>query len=361
MSYLHTDKYQEDEFGLNQEMFLGRQDSFGGANQIHQNTTAANQLFDFPEIELSDCESIAMSLELDKDDFMPLNCLSRKSSKNLFEKALDMAAAAADHDLVVKAVSEKNTELENSFNSCKANFCDDSCSVNKQLISEADTVIAGSGKNLLDPVLLRRMSSIQKKQEREQLRLTKAIKKEKSLKSSIASKRRRRRRQKKKLRSLRKVMLKKCSTNILQTFCMEFDDVFKLYPSLMTDKRQRLSTFPQVFNKLENFCVESTKKATTASGAKGGSSGRSAGTLSTMAAEETQSFTDLKSTLVRSKVSVLKGSMLSFEVTNNLREMIEISKCVKWERRLKYRQELERRGSSEDFSNSNEDEGEYSD
>jgi len=53
--------------------------------------------------------------------------------------------------------------------------------------------------------------------------------------------------------------------------------------------------------------------------------------------EDEGQFIDVKSTLVRSKVDNLKGSMLSFEIGNSLREMMHVAKCMKWKRRGDYR------------------------
>lgn len=68
---------------------------------------------------------------------------------------------------------------------------------------------------------------------------------------------------------------------------------------------------------------------------------------STRLSDDEPQFVDVKSTLVRSKVDNLKGSMLCFEMNNNLKEMLQLSKCMKWQRRRDYRTEMANKGMNE--------------
>lgn len=179
------------------------------------------------------------------------------------------------------------------------------------------------------------------------------------------SKRRRDRKKKKckqkerKVRRERKVTMQKSAGSIMQSLAIDMDGIFQLYPTLREkaceEKMHKISTFPSVFGNTENFCVAPKKVKKSKKRQK---SLKTKSTLDCDLESLCQRFGEVKSTLVRSKVNNLKGSMLCFEMTNNLREMVQISKCIKWQRRLNYRKELAKRESAsssegESYSDSN--------
>lgn len=119
--------------------------------------------------------------------------------------------------------------------------------------------------------------------------------------------------------------------------------MFSLYPSLRSaHQTTTFSTFPKVFSASNDFCQTNNKnksqnrdqnlvfKSKT-------TKNNSSDSESTRLSDDEPQFTDVKSTLVRSKVDNLKGSMLCFEMNQNLKEMLEVSKCMKWQRRREYR------------------------
>jgi hypothetical protein len=174
--------------------------------------------------------------------------------------------------------------------------------------------------------------------------LHKSIKKTKVVKK----KRRVRKRKSNKYRQMKEVLLEKTCSKIFSTFAMEFEDLFSLYPSLRdTNQVKTFSTFPKVFSASDSFCQAKlpfqfvTKSKTTKK------FNQSHDSDSTRMSDDEPQFTDVKSTLVRSKVDNLKGSMLCFEMNQNLKEMLEVSKCMKWQRRRDYRTEMANRGMEE--------------
>lgn len=167
--------------------------------------------------------------------------------------------------------------------------------------------------------------------------LNKKIKKTKVIKKKVRVKKRKSNKYKK----MKKVLLQKTSSKIFSTFAMEFEDIFSLYPSLTNFNQTRnFSTFPKMFASGDNFCQsKANKKMYKKTG--------SLNSDSTGLSEDNPEFNNVKSTLVRSKVDNLKGSMLCFEFNQNLKEMIELSKCMKWNRRREYRTEMAKRGVKE--------------
>lgn len=61
--------------------------------------------------------------------------------------------------------------------------------------------------------------------------------------------------------------------------------------------------------------------------------------------------------MIKSKVDNMKGSLSCYEISKNLKDMMELSRCIKWKRRRDHRIELEKNGLNE-FEGDSDDESE---
>jgi len=276
--------------------------------QPHQNITQQNfQNFDFPEVELSDCESISMSLELENIHSYQIG--NQGNTENF----------------TMERITSKLEALDNSFNSNQGNCGDDT----EENFYEQLAQLSEFQRNLIDENETKKSTT----------KVQKKIKK-------VKKKKRKRKRSKK---QIKKLLMKKSSNKIMEAFAMEFDDLFSLYPTLTNKNPNQLSTFPQMFTQTEEFSPkgEFNNKEEKAFNSE---------SESTMASDEEYTFSNVKSTLVKSKVSNLRASMLCFEMMANLKDMTQLSKCAKWERRLKYRQERAQQYGAESFESEDEEE-----
>lgn len=86
---------------------------------------------------------------------------------------------------------------------------------------------------------------------------------------------------------------------------------------------------------------------------------QSTDSLSTMRSQKPSNFTDVYSSMIKSKVDNIKGSLSCFEMSNNLKDMMELSKCIKWRRRREHRMEMAKNGFDE-FEGENDSQSESS-
>jgi hypothetical protein len=61
--------------------------------------------------------------------------------------------------------------------------------------------------------------------------------------------------------------------------------------------------------------------------------------------------------MIKSKVDNLKGSLSCYEMSKNITDMLELSKCIKWKRRREHRIELAKNGYDE-FEEDQDNDGE---
>jgi hypothetical protein len=264
----------------------------------HHHTNQNNQerlfpTFDFPEVELSDCESIAMSLELE-------NIHSYQIGN--FEKT---------EKFTTTKMNPAKEELDNSFNSCVGN-CEENSEDN---FYEQLAQLSEFQRNLID----------ESETKKSLLTTQKKIQKKKKTKK---------RRKKRSKKQLKKMLMKKSSSKIMEAFAMECDEIFSLYPTLTNKRNNTLSNFPQIFVESENFKQKSK-------GFNNDQKAFNSDSQSTNASDDEYSFSNVKSTLVKSKVSNLRASMLCFEMMSNLKVMTELSKCAKLQKRESF--EIRRR------------------
>lgn len=175
-------------------------------------------------------------------------------------------------------------------------------------------------------------------QEKELVKEQVSDKSTKNSKKKIVVKRRRNN----KYKDVKQKMLEKSSNNIFSTFSLQLNDLSAFYPGLaqMSQLKQK-STFPKVFASLDQPTKAVQKKT------KNNKANPSFDSDSTRLSKDDQCFSEVTSTIIRSKVDNLKGSMLCFQMSNNLKEMLELSKCVKWQRRREYRTEMAKNGLDE--------------
>lgn len=281
--------------------------------------------FDFPEVELAGCDSMAISLG--------------------FGFGSD-SAIFGNHP--AEAEKEQIPEVEDLLHDVDVDSCKAILDSSFGSLAEEEEAKPEVKQPVQDVQILDGVTDEVKK----------GISKKAQAKKRKDRKRRKCKQKEKKVRRERRVTMQKSANNIMQSLAIDMDGIFQLYPTLKQkqceEKMHKISTFPSVFGNTENFCIPPQKSK------KGKRKHRSQKTKSTLDCDlETlcQKFGEVKSTLVRSKVNNLKGSMLCFEMTNNLREMVQISKCVKWQRRLNYRKQLAERdsgSSSEEGSSSDE-------
>lgn len=319
----HTNHQQPN---LHQQLSLLRGDS------TFSDAFTSNMVpFDFPEIELAGSDSIAISLgfgfgaDSTACHFNYVEEKMVKESENLNQDEKEIVGEESESSGC--DIDSNKANLDNSFGS---------------LLGD-------------DEKVLERENGL--KVQKEELSVTKRIKKKKKEEKKQKNKRTKKNKDKEeKVRREKKVIMQKSAQSIMQSLAIDMDGIFKLYPTLkekasQKKKMHKISTFPSVFAGTDYFCYPPDPKK------KASKKGRSQKTKSTMDCDIenlNQTFGDVKSTLVRSKVNNLKGSMFCFEMTNNLREMVEISKCMKWQRRWRYRKEL----AEKDSSSSGDDYGE---
>lgn len=288
--------------------------------------------FDFPEVELANRDSIAISLGFGLGGEHHFEF--KQESKEIKEDDDIVGDDSEDGD-----IDSNQAMMDNSFGSLleeEAKFTKHKKEISKEL---------------------KEIEEIQK--------VKKTIKKEKKQKKQPKKKKSKGKKKNKKrevkVRKERKVTMHKSSHSIMQSLAMDMDGIFKLYPTLKQkiceQKMHKISTFPTVFSTTDNFCLPPNPEKFSKGNLR---SQKTKSTLDCEIQDMGKNFGEMKSTLVRSKVNNLKGSMLCFEMHNNLREMVQISKCMKWNRRLKYRKELAERESGSGTSNSGDDSESYS-
>lgn len=314
---------------LHQQLSLFRGDStmsdiFNSNNQVP---------FDFPEVELTGCDSIAISLGYGFGGDRKLEI-----KESIQEEVTITEVKDEVEDDIVGDYSD-----EGDIDSNKA-MMDDSFG---SLLEEEET-------------LLNNQQEMEKLLEDENLKKPK--KKIKKPKKTQKKKKKKHKKKRKKIRRERKITMQKSSNSIMESLAMDLDGIFQLYPTLKEKvhekKMHRISTFPTVFGNTDNFCLP-PNSISPKDKRKNFRSQKTKSTLDCEVQDMAKNYGEVKSTLVRSKVNNLKGSMLCFEMTNNLREMVKISKCVKWQRRLEYRKELAQREERDSVSSSENSESRY--
>jgi hypothetical protein len=311
-----------DNYPHNQMNQLARIDSMHFQNPVLK-AKQSNTDYDFPEIKLFDEPSFMMSIDGEKHSlFQDLNLQKKESTFNFNNPQDVMDLKMSVNKFSFEDLEKKASQSCREFSRMNQEFAKPSATKKTKYAALAEYHTADADLSLPS--------------------LNKSIKKTKLVKK----KKRVRRRKTNKYRQMKEVLLEKTCSKIFSTFAMEFEDMFSLYPSLRdTHQTKTFSTFPKVFSASDSFCQSklpfqfATKSKTNKNGSHDSDS--------TRLSDDEPQFTDVKSTLVRSKVDNLKGSMLCFEMNQNLKEMLELSKCMKWQRRREYRTEMANRGMEE--------------
>jgi hypothetical protein len=303
---------------------MTRFDSFNYQTPGLKTRPSNNAQFDFPEIQLQDQPSFLMSIDGEKYSiFQDLNLQKNESTFNF----------NGQQDIPVLGQAFNKFSFEDLERKASQ-----SCREFSRMQQEK---ASGEGKKLTKYAALAQYHTVDA--DLSLPSLSKGIKKTKLVKKT---KKRVRRRKTNKYRQMKEVLLEKTCSKIFSTFAMEFEDLFSLYPSLRdTNQTKTFSTFPKVFSASNSFCQSKLPFQFASKPAK--KNLHSQNSDSTGLSDDEPQFTNVKSTLVRSKVDNLKGSMLCFEMNQNLKEMLQVSKCMKWQRRRDYRTEMANKGMDE--------------